>query len=300
MWDLTSPTSVRHVGLTSSAKPSDVLRRHVENHPQYATAKNQLIACIPCRNKRRKCDEGTPCGSCVHASNHCVRAVGGQPSITVREAGIETSDGTITVGHDSVEVSDNSDVPTSALQTPDGDGGALESPNGEIASQALSDSSRATRVSAAETAAGWPPLQTQNAINATVDIDPFLFTVSPSQDIEVPASRTHLYVLDSATAPTSIPSFSATPRSQSCLEQLQLFLERNSALTQRLLQVYFDQVHPYWPILHTSTFSPEDTSPLLLGAMLMLADYTEDGPTHGPLAVAIFEAMISVHLVVHP
>ncbi|KAI3328009.1 hypothetical protein HD806DRAFT_549872 [Xylariaceae sp. AK1471] len=53
---------------------SDVLKRHVEFHPQYYKPKRNFVACTRCRESKTKCDEETPCKPCSRRSLQCVRA----------------------------------------------------------------------------------------------------------------------------------------------------------------------------------------------------------------------------------
>ncbi|KAI1427974.1 hypothetical protein F5Y12DRAFT_99760 [Xylaria sp. FL1777] len=53
---------------------SDVLKRHVEFHPQYYKPKRDFIACTRCRESKTKCDEENPCKPCSRRGLPCVRA----------------------------------------------------------------------------------------------------------------------------------------------------------------------------------------------------------------------------------
>ncbi|KAI0161450.1 hypothetical protein GGR57DRAFT_498956 [Xylariaceae sp. FL1272] len=52
---------------------SDVLKRHVEFHPQYYKPKRSFAACNKCRESKTRCDEGDPCTPCSRKSIECVR-----------------------------------------------------------------------------------------------------------------------------------------------------------------------------------------------------------------------------------
>ncbi|KAI0518159.1 hypothetical protein F5B22DRAFT_599909 [Xylaria bambusicola] len=52
---------------------SDVLKRHVEFHPQYYKPKREFIACTRCRESKTKCDEEHPCRPCSRRDLECVR-----------------------------------------------------------------------------------------------------------------------------------------------------------------------------------------------------------------------------------
>ncbi|KAI1179603.1 hypothetical protein F4777DRAFT_574908 [Nemania sp. FL0916] len=66
---------------------SDVLKRHVEFHPQYFKPRRNFVACVRCRESKTKCDEESPCGPCRRRALPCVRANG-------TEANTVTVDGT--------------------------------------------------------------------------------------------------------------------------------------------------------------------------------------------------------------
>ncbi|KAI0428122.1 hypothetical protein F5Y09DRAFT_349823 [Xylaria sp. FL1042] len=53
---------------------SDVLKRHIEFHPQYYKPKRDFIACTRCRESKTKCDEESPCKPCSRRGLECVRA----------------------------------------------------------------------------------------------------------------------------------------------------------------------------------------------------------------------------------
>ncbi|GAW16506.1 hypothetical protein ANO14919_059350 [Xylariales sp. No.14919] len=69
---------------------------------------------------------------------------------------------------------------------------------------------------------------------------------------------------------------------------------------QRLVQVYFARVHPYWPILHQSTFEIEQASKCLLSSIVLLAAYHEGNTDHGKLADAVFNAVTGEELMSNP
>lgn len=61
---------------------------------------------------------------------------------------------------------------------------------------------------------------------------------------------------------------------------------RNSAFVQRLVAAFFDQVHPFWPILHVPTFNTENhiIPDVLIMTMIMLANFAQGGNDHVNLA----------------
>ena len=76
-------------------------------------------------------------------------------------------------------------------------------------------------------------------------------------------------------------------------------LDKESAATKRSVQVYFAEIHPYWPLLHAPTFDtgPNPASYILLGSMILLASWLEGEPTHIKLAPLVFDAVTAAMLV---
>ena len=70
-------------------------------------------------------------------------------------------------------------------------------------------------------------------------------------------------------------------------------LNKESLATKRLIQVYFAEIHPYWPILHAPTFDTANASHVLLGSMIVLASWLEGEPDHMKLAPLVFDAVIA-------
>ncbi|KAI1328565.1 hypothetical protein F5Y16DRAFT_151047 [Xylariaceae sp. FL0255] len=52
---------------------SDVLKRHVEFHPQYYKPRRNFVACVRCRESKTRCDDKTTCMACHRKSVECVR-----------------------------------------------------------------------------------------------------------------------------------------------------------------------------------------------------------------------------------
>ncbi|KAI1111439.1 hypothetical protein F5Y14DRAFT_443325 [Nemania sp. NC0429] len=76
----TEPQYVCHICGRRYAR-SDVLKRHVEFHPQYYKPKRNFIACTRCRESKTKCDEETPCKPCHRRALPCVRASGSEANV---------------------------------------------------------------------------------------------------------------------------------------------------------------------------------------------------------------------------
>ncbi|KAI1129744.1 hypothetical protein F5Y10DRAFT_237531 [Nemania abortiva] len=70
--------------------------------------------------------------------------------------------------------------------------------------------------------------------------------------------------------------------------------------TQRLVRVYFAQVHPSWPILHQPTFEIDKASKCLVGSMMMNAAYHEGSKGHEKLARIILGFITGPELMSNP
>lgn len=70
---------------------SDVLKRHVEFHPQYYKPKRSFVACTRCRESKTKCDEETPCKPCHRRALPCVRANTSEANVNAESMDIDPS-----------------------------------------------------------------------------------------------------------------------------------------------------------------------------------------------------------------
>ena len=77
------------------------------------------------------------------------------------------------------------------------------------------------------------------------------------------------------------------------------YFDKESEASKRSIQVYFAEIHPYWPLLHAPTFdtAPNPASCVLLGSMILLASWLEGEPTHIKLAPLVFDAVKAAILV---
>ncbi|KAF7958045.1 hypothetical protein EAE96_003612 [Botrytis aclada] len=83
------------------------------------------------------------------------------------------------------------------------------------------------------------------------------------------------------------------------LSELRRTLSQDQGHLNQLLELYFTKIHPSWPILHAPTFNPQSVSPILLGSMLMLANWLDGSQRHEQLASVVFEAILAARLEVH-
>jgi hypothetical protein len=76
-------------------------------------------------------------------------------------------------------------------------------------------------------------------------------------------------------------------------QTLGTWIRRDLPTTTHLVQVFFAEIHPYWPILHVSTFEAAHASDMLLGAMLMLSSWITGGQVHVEIAPLVIEEVMA-------
>ncbi|KAK4198768.1 fungal-specific transcription factor domain-containing protein [Triangularia verruculosa] len=93
-----------------------------------------------------------------------------------------------------------------------------------------------------------------------------------------------------AIAPPTPPISLSSDSSQSFGSQLRGLLQGiDEPTTYFLLEIYFTEIHPYWPILHVSTFNIGTASELLLGSVLALASWITGREEHKTFVPALYE-----------
>lgn len=90
---------------------------------------------------------------------------------------------------------------------------------------------------------------------------------------------------------------SSRPSQSDHLGDLHDYLGREQAVTNRLIQVYFAEIQPCWPILHAPTFDAGQAGSVLIGSMVMLAAWLEGNPDHKRLASSVFADIDKILLV---
>lgn len=71
-------------------------------------------------------------------------------------------------------------------------------------------------------------------------------------------------------------------------QALRTLIHHDLAKARHLLQIFFAEIHPHWPILHVPTFEVGNASELLLGAMLMLSKWVAGRQDHSEMAFIVF------------
>lgn len=125
----------------------------------------------------------------------------------------------------------------------------------------------------------------------------------PTSDISATNVETMLY--EPSNNPLNSPQL--TPPLPSCRQRnvsrspesavvadLEASIDRTSPEIQRLIQLFFTEIDPYWPILHSATFRLDEASTTLIASVAMLASWLEGGHEHHKLAPLIFEEVIQV------
>jgi Fungal specific transcription factor domain len=112
------------------------------------------------------------------------------------------------------------------------------------------------------------------------------------------ASRDHVDQGDTTASSLASQSPASSRLSQEVhVGDLDSSFAKESLATNRLIQVYFAEIHPCWPILHAPTFDKSKVSGVLLGSMIMLASWLVGELDHTKLASPVFDAVTATLLV---
>ncbi|KAI1497298.1 fungal-specific transcription factor domain-containing protein [Biscogniauxia marginata] len=288
---------------------SDVLKRHVENHPQYSNSKRKQRSCVACHDRGIECDGNSPCSPCIQNSSECTRVV---PKC---QRGMDTP------------VNVDGRVNGDGQRQNDGEA-LLANHSGNID---YTDSLVPGNINQETMLQGtWPiPFSnTEPAVHLSSEFGvqhsdhAFSTTTYPSSNDSVPImgdspvtsvstnnnqheamcnnSQNTATVWETSNQDNTIKRGEYTPFQ--AIDSLGLYgaLHRGSPSTKRLVGVFFSEIHQYWPILHTPSFDMETVSEALLGAIIMLASWLEDGPEHKQLVPLVFDAASRFQLDLKP
>ncbi|KAI5920578.1 fungal-specific transcription factor domain-containing protein [Camillea tinctor] len=75
---------------------------------------------------------------------------------------------------------------------------------------------------------------------------------------------------------------------------------RGSPATERLVGLFFSEIHQFWPILHKPSFDLRTASDTLLVSIVMLSSWLESGSEHKQLAPLVFNASSRLQLEQRP
>lgn len=76
-------------------------------------------------------------------------------------------------------------------------------------------------------------------------------------------------------------------------QTLHTLTRQDLAKTRDLVEIFFSEIHPFWPILHVPTFELDTASDLLLGAMLMLSSWVMGRQDHSEIAPTVLEEVMA-------
>ncbi|KAI1075200.1 fungal-specific transcription factor domain-containing protein [Whalleya microplaca] len=282
---------------------SDVLKRHVDFHPQYAKTKRTPVACKSCHDTKLRCDGNTPCGSCIRKSIHCIRAGNdGGSDITRQTLDHESSCGS-TVMEDVSKAQSDSDPVLSNNDGPHW----FQSSQGNWSLQPLPIGGNTSFPgnTPADGLKNW-------AVEAGGHTGSSLLLNTP---IEAPSLAPDLITLQQSAFPSTTEGqgekFSNTHSSHSESTppssvqnqrdhgmNLKHYIKRESATTDRLVALYFMEVHPYWPFLHAPTFNTRDVPDLLFASMAILVSCLEGEHDNPNLTSLVFDQLSIIHM--HP
>ncbi|XXH01298.1 hypothetical protein Hte_007654 [Hypoxylon texense] len=141
-----------------------------------------------------------------------------------------------------------------------------------------------------QTAAGSAEIIPNGPNVNTVEVDPIRHDISNSS-FRSPQP---------ASPPISQPPATVESPESAALAKINAILNRCLLTTRRLVDMFFAEIHPYWAILHAPTFQVLDTPSVLIGSMVMLASWLENGAEHRELAPVLFEEVNQIRMDLHP
>ncbi|GAB1311574.1 hypothetical protein MFIFM68171_01784 [Madurella fahalii] len=335
---------------------SDVLKRHIEFHPQQSRSRRALVACVFCHKRKLKCDEITPCQSCISNGIGCVRPdmspnSGGNDTLTTTDAArpADLDAGMADAGNDGNNYS--IDILSSAWSDANDEHQALNvqpSQYGWLVSPLSPPDSTSALVSPSQALVQWPvladapipqtpapsaagfvdcplplgsagsgpgerssgmaggyPVQSVNpTVNATLLPSTLLAVAEHGgiSEISTIASNKDASLLQATSSGQSRSEAASrhptTPLSPGrehghSNQALRTLIRQDLAKAHDLVQIFFVEVHPYWPILHAPTFELRDASDLLLGAMLLLSSWVAGRHDYPEIASTVLEEVMA-------
>lgn len=277
---------------------SDVLKRHVEQHSDNFNLTRALVACQSCHERKLKCDDGMPCRSCLRVGAECSRNNTGRESKgSAPSPLVPATESDIPMENAQAIVSTFSNLNPSPTVFPDPhawpqDGQDLWFPQYPAIGLNASFPSGTNDFDPEQ----WPMGHAEGPQVGQVSVTFAEHEGFPSSTVKATTverlPRASQSSLDRSleTPPYSRSESPTPPRplQSNQTKSISEYLQRNSMVSIRLVQVYFVQVHPHWPILHAPTFNAAETSDLLMGAMAILALVVEANLDHVPLAGIVF------------
>lgn len=288
----------------------------MEHHSQDSKSSRTPVACASCHKRKLRCDDSTPCRSCTRNLIECIRVgLDGDSGMNMRldvdndedENGSGNDDHLLTNAISEVSTMSTAAVLPSTHVVDDQHQQSwfppvqdawslpLPFPPHVLNASSPSDLNDGGLVQWAVDHAGGERGRDEGAFAAAVpDGTPYLLPATNGPPVERLASTPwHDVDQEDRTAASVASQSSASPRSppKDYVTDLHSCINKDSLATKRLVQVYFAEIHPYWPILHAPTFETANASHVLLGSMILLAGRLKGELNHMKLAPLVFDAV---------
>lgn len=282
---------------------SDVLKRHLEQHTHDFDPTRALVACISCHQRKLKCDNGTPCRSCVRDAVECIRATAWTDrgdSAGPDFGNVEEANGSM--GQEQIMTIDFPDLSHVDSLMPEYDRQQLWLRNlQDPLSLQFPANTLGPRVQLDPDTAGlgqWPvhsgearPMD--GSISATLsEFSTATNSIRNGLAVESLPSEPHEGRDLDGHATSHLASQASSIQSDSDhVRDLHHFLNQEPIVTNRLLEMYFAEIQPCWPILHPPTFDAGKAEGVLMGSMVLLATWLESNSDHTRLASLVFDGV---------
>ncbi|KAI1087330.1 hypothetical protein F5B19DRAFT_475971 [Rostrohypoxylon terebratum] len=251
---------------------SDVFKRHVKQHnPQDVQSSDATRICLACGDRNTPCDGNSLCGACMANWTNC--------------RWIDSDHSHVATSEQTVVIPPNGHSQSTWFQ-----------PNPEVWMSQPFLATNPYLSSVPNSLNPDHPIQGVGAMESTS-------YATPTSDITATSVEPMLYEPSN----NSLNSPQLTPPEASCQQRivsrspesavvadLEASIDRTLPEIRRLIQLFFAEIDPYWPILHSATFKLEETSTTLIASVVMLASWLEGGHEHHKLAPLIFEEVNQV------
>ncbi|KAI8634026.1 fungal-specific transcription factor domain-containing protein [Xylariaceae sp. FL1651] len=107
----------------------------------------------------------------------------------------------------------------------------------------------------------------------------------------LPLERDHS-ILASQDHPIEVPHSSEAET----VTSYYVLLREDWANTRRLVNIFFTQIHQYWPLFHEPTFQIDAAPDILLASIVMLASLFANGHVHQQLSSLLFDEIVKIPL----
>ncbi|KAI1412769.1 hypothetical protein F5Y13DRAFT_162650 [Hypoxylon sp. FL1857] len=254
---------------------SDVFKRHLKQHnPTAPQSPDTRRICLPCGERNTQCDGNSPCGACASNWTEC--------------RWIESSNDHGTGPEQAAVMPPSGQNPTPWFP-PNSESWVSQSfpvtPPYSLVPGNLNPSSH----------------QTQSTVETVGYIHP---TTNPNvarvESVQY-GSSSNSQRTPQLTSPLTPQQHivSGSPESAGSTD-LNTNFDRTSPEIKRLIELFFKDIHPFWPILHESTFEVEKAPTILLKTIVMLSSWLEGGPEHQRLDPIVFDEVNRLRMDLHP